>query len=336
MQIVDRYLQSVKTCLPAAQADDIIKELSENISAQIEDKEGDLNRPLTEAEVEAILKQHGHPLVVASRYRQEQRNVSFGRQIIGPALFPFYIRVLKFNLGLTSVVLIVIFAALFAGGQRVGSFPQILVYQLLIQFVIVTLIFWAMDKHFTQFPDRWDPRKPYGMRHPAFTISEDGPRIPRLKSISELIALAVALFWLRAVQHSPFLIFGPAAAFLHLSPEWNQLYLPICALILLEMINAGITLVRPDWVRFHWLMRILGNVGNLIVAFFLITRGKSVVMVTLSGTPNAAHVAQIVNQTISFCVWFAVLTIIVQLAKNVRRLISSQHLATPAPARPIR
>ena len=50
MQIVDRYLQSVKKCLPAAQADDIIKELSENIYAQIEDKEGELNRSLTEAE----------------------------------------------------------------------------------------------------------------------------------------------------------------------------------------------------------------------------------------------------------------------------------------------
>src|SRR6266849_5165979 len=88
MQIVDRYLKSVKTCLPAAQADDIAKELSENIYAQIEDKENELQRSLTEAEVEAILKQHGHPLLVASRYRQEQRNVSFGRQIIGPALFP--------------------------------------------------------------------------------------------------------------------------------------------------------------------------------------------------------------------------------------------------------
>ncbi len=83
MQIVDRYLKSVKTCLPTAQADDIIKELSENIYAQIEDKESELHRSLTEAEVEAILKQHGHPLLVASRYRQEQRNVSFGRQIIG-------------------------------------------------------------------------------------------------------------------------------------------------------------------------------------------------------------------------------------------------------------
>src|SRR6266478_7058736 len=108
MQIIDGYLHSVKTCLPEAQADDIVKELSENIYAQIEDKESELNRSLTEAEVEAILKQHGHPLLVASRYRQEQHNVSFGRQIIGPALFPFYIRVLKFNLGLTSVVVLVI------------------------------------------------------------------------------------------------------------------------------------------------------------------------------------------------------------------------------------
>jgi hypothetical protein len=151
MKIVDRYLESVKNCLSAAQADDIIKELSENISSQIEDKEGELNRPLTETEIEAILKQHGHPRLVASRYRQEQRSVSFDRQIIGPALFPFYIRVLKFNLGLTSVILIVVFAALLSGGQPVGTFPQVFVYQLLIQFVIVTLIFWAMDKHFTQY-----------------------------------------------------------------------------------------------------------------------------------------------------------------------------------------
>src|SRR6266849_9436125 len=189
MQIVDRYLQSVKNCLPRAQADDIIKELSENISSQLEDKEGELGRPLTDAEVETILKQHGHPLLVASRYRQEQRNVSFGGQIIGPALFPFYIRVLKFNLGLTSVILLVIFTALFASGQPVGTFPQVFVYQLLIQFAIVTLIFWLMDKHFTRFPDSWDPRKPYGVRHPALTMSEDGPRTPRATPISQLIAL---------------------------------------------------------------------------------------------------------------------------------------------------
>jgi hypothetical protein len=329
MQIVDRYLQSVRSCLPAAQADDIVKELSENISSQIDDRAGELGRPLTETEIEAILKQHGHPLVVAGRYRQEQRTVSFGRQIIGPALFSFYIRVLKFNLGLTSVILIVIFAALFASGQPIGAFPQIFAYQLLIQFAIVTLIFWLVDQHFTKFPDRWDPRKPYGMRHPAMTLPEDGEGIPRAKSASQLIALFVALVWLRAVQHSQFLIFGPAAAFLRLSPGWNQLYLPINALILLEMINAGISLIRPDWVRFHWLMRILGSVGNLIVAFFLITRGNPVVMASLGGTPDAARVAQIVNQTIYYCIWFAVVIFVVQLAKDVRRIASNAPYRLP-------
>src|SRR5256885_6164107 len=309
MQIVDRYLQSVKNCLPAAQAEDIIKELSENIHAQIEDKESDLKRPLTETEMEAILKQHGHPLVVASRYRQEQRSVSFGRQLIGPALFPFYIRVLKFNFGLTSVVFIVIFGALFSAGQPVGTFPQVFVYQLLIQFLIVSLIFWAMDKHFTQFPDRWDPRKSYGIRHPALTSREDGPRIPRVKSASRLVGFFVALIWFRLMRHSPFLIFGPAASFLHLSPQWDQLYLPITVVILLEMVNAGVNLARPDWIRFHWVMRIVASVGNLIVASLLITRGNPVI-VTLDGVANGARVAQIVNQAITYGAWVSVVILL--------------------------
>ena len=89
MEILDQYLKSVRSCLPAAQRDDIINELSENLRAQVEDKEGTLGRSLNEGEVEAILKQHGHPLIVASRYRQDQRSVAFGPQIIGPVLFPF-------------------------------------------------------------------------------------------------------------------------------------------------------------------------------------------------------------------------------------------------------
>jgi len=330
MQIVDRYLQSVKKCLPAGQAEDIINELSENIYAQIEDKEGERNRSLTEAEVEVILKQHGHPLLVASRYRHEQRTVSFGRQIIGPALFPFYIRVLKFNLGLTSIVLLVIFAALFAGGQPIGNFLQVFFYQLLIQFAIVTVIFWVADQHFTRFPDRWDPRKSYGIRHPAFATRDDGPRIPRLNSASHLVALLIALFWLRLVQHHQFLFFGPAASFLSLSPNWTRLYLPINGLILLGIVGAGISLVRPDWVRLHWLIRVLVSVGNLIVALFLLKRGDSIVIVDLGKAPDAAGVAQIVNQTLHYCIWFAVIMVIVELVKNVRRLVANGPAATPA------
>src|SRR5436305_1101682 len=84
------------------------------------------------------------------------RTVAFGGQIIGPALFPFYLRVLKFNLGLTSAVLLVIFAALFAAGQPTARFLQIFLDQFLIQFAAVTLIFWLIDKHLANSPDSWD------------------------------------------------------------------------------------------------------------------------------------------------------------------------------------
>src|SRR5262245_6524054 len=111
MELLDRYLASVRSALPAAQRDDIINELSEDLHSHIEDQQASLGRALTDSEIEAILKQHGHPLIVAGRYREDARNVSFGREFIGPTLFPFYIRVLKFNLGITGAIQLVVFAA---------------------------------------------------------------------------------------------------------------------------------------------------------------------------------------------------------------------------------
>jgi hypothetical protein len=146
----------------------------------------------------------------------------------------------------------------------------------------------------------------------------------------------IALFWLHLVQHSQFGFLGPAAAFLSLSPNWTQLYLPINGLILLGIAGAGISLVRPDWVRLHWLVRALVSVGNLIVALFLLKSGHSIVIVHLGKAPDAARVAQIVNQTIYDCTWFAVVILIVQLVKDVRRLVAGEPTGTSAQANPLR
>src|SRR6202140_2540031 len=148
MELVDRYLKAVGTYLPADQRDDILRELSEDIRSEMEEKENELARPLSEAEQEAIPKQRGNPIRLAARYRQDHRTLAFGRQLIGPTLFPFYIKVLSFNLGLTSLILLIIFFALFAAGQSFSIFPTFL-YQFLIQFGIVTLIFAVADSHWT-------------------------------------------------------------------------------------------------------------------------------------------------------------------------------------------
>ena len=47
VELVDRYVSAVKTYLPADQQDDIGKELSANIQAEMDDREEELGRPLT-------------------------------------------------------------------------------------------------------------------------------------------------------------------------------------------------------------------------------------------------------------------------------------------------
>src|SRR5271156_803069 len=149
MDLVESYLKTVAKALPEAHREDIIGELSEDIRSEMEDRQRELRRPLTEEEQEGLLKQRGNPLLLAARYRQDQRSVAFGSQIIGPVLYPFYVKVLSFNLGLTFLIVGVIFTAIQLSGQKI-SFRDIVstcLLQFIIQFAVVTLIFSLVDRH---------------------------------------------------------------------------------------------------------------------------------------------------------------------------------------------
>ena len=88
MELVDRYLRAVKLFLPRTQQNDIIKELSEDIRSQIEDRETERGRPLNADEQATLIKQLGHPALLAGRYGRRQH-------LIGPEVFPFYALVLS-------------------------------------------------------------------------------------------------------------------------------------------------------------------------------------------------------------------------------------------------
>src|SRR5262249_37496877 len=109
MDLLDRYVHNVRTYLPQSlpetQRDDIINELRENIRAQMDDREAAIGRPLNEQEQEEILHHYGHPMIAAGRYQTNQEaRVVFGRQLIGPALFPFYLRVLWIVLAISLAI----------------------------------------------------------------------------------------------------------------------------------------------------------------------------------------------------------------------------------------
>lgn len=59
MELIDRYLQAVGFWLPRKQRQDILAELAEDLQSQIEEKEAGLNRKLSEAELESLLKEPG-------------------------------------------------------------------------------------------------------------------------------------------------------------------------------------------------------------------------------------------------------------------------------------
>ncbi len=84
-ELLDRYIFSLRMGLHPEKAEDIAAEIRSNLQSLVDDQAMELGRELRPAEVSAILKQHGHPMLVASRYRDPS-----ARALISPDLFPFY------------------------------------------------------------------------------------------------------------------------------------------------------------------------------------------------------------------------------------------------------
>jgi hypothetical protein len=95
--LVNRYLNAIKPMLPPGQQEDIAAELADALRSRIEEKEEELGRKLTAAEVEAIIQDFGHPMMVAARYGPQQ-------SLIGPNLYPIYLLALKWSVGIAAAV----------------------------------------------------------------------------------------------------------------------------------------------------------------------------------------------------------------------------------------
>jgi hypothetical protein len=327
MELVDRYLKTVASYLPKEQKDDILRELSENIRSEIEGQEAELGRPLNEVEQEAVVRRHGNPLVVAGRFRQDQRSVAFGRQWIGPEIFPLYVKVLTFNLGLSSLVIVALFTGLFAAGQPMtfSGLVRVIFLQFLIQGGIITAIFSMVNSQLARHPERWDPRKPVHIAAPQFAGEREArnyERVPRVESIAQFFALGASVVWLRnmyAMSHS---IFGPAASYLSLAPAWRQIYWPLVVVAIIGMLQAVATFYFPGWVRFRCWVQMGMNAAALAMVYFLIQARVWVTLRVPDGTVDVhERTVAIVNQSVFFGLLIAVAILIGLLIVDVRRLL---------------
>ena len=326
MEPLDRYLNNLSKLLPAAQRDDIIRELSEDIRSEMDDKSEELGRALTEQEQIELLNRRGNPLKVAAAYRQEHRTLAFGRQWIGPVLFPFYIRVLTFNISLTFFILTVIFAALYIGGQtvHVGEVFSNFLLQIFLQFTAVTIIFSLIERHLSKHPGHWTTQQVRALHLPR--IGKNVREVSRFESISIIVASAVALIWMQAVWSHLFLIFGPAASFLRLAPIWHQIYWPTVAIILASILRATVNLVYPRWIRFRAAAGVLFEAAGLALVYVLISAQRYVVLAgEAAQATGKEHMLQVVNQWTYYGLWVAAAIAVAQTIGSIIRFVRTIH-----------
>jgi len=311
MELIDRYLQSVKMALPKAERNDVIRELTDEVLSQVEEKEAALGRPLTEDEQVALLKQLGHPLLLAGRYRKQ-------RYLIDPSIFAIYWMVLRLVLVVVFLAMAVAAIAVAATGQDLGKALGILFrypFAALSVFAWVTLVFVVLDiiQVKLDFFGKWDPRT-----LPKLTKRE--PKHSMSESIAALVFGAMAgVWWLVGLKHQ-FLIFGPGVFVVHFGPIWQTLYPLFFVLVIVDMVHHTVNVVRPAWEKGRVGIRVLYRALTLLTLYFLLN-AHDLLVPTEPAAPNLQAVMNGLNTAIHIGLIVAVIVTVAQMARDVYDLL---------------
>ena len=258
MDLLERYLQAVKFWLPKEQKQDIIAELSEDIHSQMDEKESQLGRKLNEAEVEAILRQCGRPVLVANRYLPQE-------YLIGPVLFPIYSFVLKIVslcwlvpgilISITLMLLSPEYRAAHNGDEWLGALLSVLSWLWSTAFLAVgvtTLVFAVLERVQAQsrFLENWSPRKLPPLRSPN--------HIQYSASVLELAANFVFIVWW-TTNMSALVILDRPQVKISLSPAWHYFFWGFLCLAIFNLALSAVNLARPYWTTVRATLRLVSD-----------------------------------------------------------------------------
>ncbi len=271
MDLIERYLAAIGRQLPAKQAADIKAELRDELMTRLEDREAEQGRPLDRREVEALLKDVGHPLVVAGRYRKTQH-------LIGPEVFPFWWAVLKVVLAVVVVVYLALAAVSILADRPETEFKGPSIAMVLIYlFGLITLVFAAFERFGkTGFLREWKPSR----LPPA-----EGKRRSAVTLISEIVGGVVFLaWWFGLIRFRDYL----PDFFLRwdFAPVWADYRWPIAAYYVVEIAADVLALARPGAMQLNSAIFIGRYLAGIAILIGLLNAGHWLVV---SSTVIPAH-----------------------------------------------
>ena len=341
MELLERYIQAVKKRLPWDRQDDIAAELRVNLQAQLEDREAELGRPLSDAEADAWIRQLGSPRHTADQYRPV-------RYLIGPELYSNYVLVLGIVLGWTLAL------SLFFGIVAVaGVYPHIgwailgvgrqVSGALFTNAAVVTIVFAAIE--FARAHKRgnvpaasesgWTPRD-----LPALEPAGGEGAKPRSwgRVIAGLVVGCMGLGWLAALPFFPYLIIGPGASYLSsfpfaATPALKVVYWLVVGQLALAVVWRIVTLFTGSWRQRSSAERLVFRLMGLapIVAALAAPRHEYVRLENPGAAPGT-YAAQLpmLNELFYRLVLLFLAIGMLQLAWQLVRAITAHYRRTAA------
>jgi len=330
MELLERYLQAVGQYLPAKGKMDTLAELRENLLAQMEGREEELGRALTQGEVADVLEKHGPPVLVAARYLPHQ-------YLIGPGLFPIYWFTLKKSFPLVVAVYVAAHvvtqaAGTFVQGVRghfdigaaIGHFPSVA----LTFWAVMTLGFaffeFAQGRYFQKvdFSKGWNPND-------LPKVEAKGKQPSLAGGVADVIVSALVIVWLLAVPYKPYLLLGPGVGYLHampfgLTPEWHIFYRQIIVLMLLQLMLKTVMLFLQSARRWRKGVDIFVHVVGILIITIMVQARSYFVAGTTAGAMSLEDLAT-VNSAINFGFKIVLAITVVKLLWDIWKMIADDH-----------
>jgi hypothetical protein len=286
MTLLERYLDTVRRRLPQRERDDIVAELRDAISTQIDAESAERGRPLTEDEVAAILKRFGRPTTVAARYGARD-------SLIGPNLYPAYLISLKIMAWIFVPLagLSVLLAAMTADNvtRQVIQKAFLAIVMVLVNVAIVTMLFAWIDRRTRwEKTDDWDP---HSLPEP---FAPPGPT-PRPEAVCGIgLMTFYLLVWTGVLPVNAWIFaanrwFGGSPLPYGFAPVWAAVNSLIIVLMLTSIARDVASLLQPHRVMLRAAVGVALHAGAL-VALIQLLRADALFVVTDPALPGAGHV----------------------------------------------
>lgn len=274
MDLLEHYLGAVAAQLDKAQREDIVAELRDTLLNRFEETEAARARALGDDEREAILREMGHPLVVAARYGNGPQH------LVGPELFPWWLFAVKAGLMVVLALHIVqLFFGMFTVPEGFGDAARHVFSDLieggLIWIGLATVAAYLIERNGWRpgFMTDWrvkdlpvlklsDPQAwraamtgdgdgdgdRAGM---AWSASKRPARWPAGEAIFSLICIGVFIAWWSGMRSSGMdsVTLSNSGEQLSPAPVWAANFLPILLLAIGQLWIEMLRLMRPQWVR---------------------------------------------------------------------------------------